>query len=59
MKFLLILLPVAVIIGCTEGNKSELDLNIPNGLSSEVKSLVEIGWPKVKAACPGLTKYEL
>ena len=57
MKFLLFLLPFAFIIGCSEENKSELDLNVPNGLSSEVKSIVEIAWPKVKAACPGLNKY--
>lgn len=45
---------------CTSGNESdqsELNLTMPNGLSGEVKSLVESGWPKIKAACPGLKTY--
>lgn len=41
----------------SESKQPELDLTIPDGLSSEVKSLVENGWPKIKSACPGLNKY--
>lgn len=57
MKLLFMLLPIAFLAGCSGENKSELNVSIPNELSSEVKSLVEIGWPKVKAACSGLNKY--
>lgn len=40
-----------------EASQSEISLTVPDGLSAEVKSLVESAWPKIKAACPGLNKY--
>lgn len=55
--YLFVLFPIALLVSCSGEGQSELNLTIPDGLSGEVKSLVEIGWPKVKAACKGLNKY--
>lgn len=55
--YLFVLAPAFILFGCSGGGESELKLPIPDGLSSEVRSIVEVGWPKVRAACPGLDKY--
>ncbi|PZO16086.1 MAG: hypothetical protein DCE87_06920 [Betaproteobacteria bacterium] len=47
----------AFLAGCSEGAKPELNLVIPSNLPVEAKSLVETSWPKVKAACPGLSAH--
>jgi len=46
-----------LLAGCSDGPKQELNLTIPSNLSAEAKSLVDASWPKVRAACPGLSVY--
>lgn len=53
----LVLALTFILFGCSDIEESKLNLQIPDGLSPKVRAIVEAGWPKIKAACPGLDKY--
>lgn len=53
---------VALVAGCSDSSSppapaAAIAVTVPANASPQVKQIVEAGWPKVLAACPGFQKY--
>jgi hypothetical protein len=46
----------AILSGCSQ-EQQQLTFEMPPDINPQIKQVVEVAWPKMLAACPGLNRY--